>query len=83
MKLGIYDIQDDCWLGVNDKGTGPKTFDDPELAEVAREVACKQLGWPYSRLVIQPFVEAVLVEKDEVPTKMTTAKALRKLEEGL
>ncbi len=84
MKLGLYDLTDHCWLGMNEDGTGPKTFTDSDLAEVAREVACKRLGWPFQRVVVKPFPAAeVLRKKDEVPTRMTTERAIQKLEDGL
>lgn len=83
MKYGIMDLQDKVWIGENDEGTGPKTFDDPQLAEIARLVAVRRLGWSYSRLKVREMPETTFKKKDEVPTIMSTERALKKLEEGL
>lgn len=83
MRYGLYDLQDHCWVGSNDEETGPKTFEDPQLAEVAREVVCRRLRWPYARVQVRPCEDTVFTKKDEVPAHMSTARALRKLEAGL
>lgn len=84
IKYGIYDVQDNCWLGTSEEGTGPKTFDIKTLAKVASMIAAKRLGIPYTRLEVRPVYQGGAWSiKDELPTRMSTAKALRKLEDGL
>lgn len=83
MKYGIMDLQDKVWIGENAEGNGPKTFDDPKLAEIARLVACRRLGWSYARLKVREMSETAFTKKDEVPTIMSTKRALKELEEGL
>lgn len=87
MTYGIYDTQDDCWLGENETGTGPKTFDDPKVARLAAEIAAIQLGLPRGekagRIVVRPYDGSGTVLKDEVPTKDTPLNVLRKLERGV
>ena len=90
VKYGIYDTQDNCWLGDEN---GPKLFDrEHELvkrglpqrtaAQIAAQMTAVQLGYPQTRLVALEFKTQELVLKDSVDTKMTAVEALRKLENG-
>lgn len=84
MRYGLYDTKDNCWIGANDEGTGPKLFkqEEYELARIARQLACVRLGVPYGRIKVRKFEEDALVKKDELPTVLGGEEALRLLEEG-
>jgi hypothetical protein len=79
MKYGVFDTQDNCWLG-DDRG--PKLFDVLIVARVSAQVTATQLGWSSTRLEGRAYDDSGNVLKDEVQTKMTPAQALRKIERG-
>lgn len=78
-KWGLWDSQDNSWLG--DK-TGPFTYDDETLAKLAREAFVHRFKWnwlredapkkiegdvtPYLRLQVIPYVESPVHLKDTV-----------------
>ena len=90
MSWGVYDTQDECWLG---DSNGPKLFDDVimkgkkaipanELARIAAQLACVQMRWPPTRVVAREYDGSGTQQKDTVKTAMTPEKALRKAERG-
>ena len=90
VEYGIYDTQDNCWLGDE---TGPRLFtiEDSKkangmphqlMARIAAQMTEVQLGYAMGRLRALEFNKSDLVLKDEVPTKMTALEALVKLENG-
>jgi hypothetical protein len=89
-RYGIYDTRDNCWIG--DK-SGPRVFTREDsvkanglpqrlMAQIAAQMAEKQLGYGMGRLRAQEFNDSNLTLKDEVPTKMTPVEALIRLENG-
>jgi hypothetical protein len=85
---GLYDTQDDCWLGDD---TGPKLYTHELVAKlnglplhtaarIAAQMIEVQLGYAPGRLQPREFNEENLVLKDEVPTLMTAEEALTRLE---
>jgi len=90
VSYGIYDTQDNCWIG---NETGPRVFtreDSAKLngmpqvlaAKIAAQIWGVQLGYVAGRLRERVFDEKDLQMKDEVPTKMDGLEALKKLESG-
>jgi hypothetical protein len=87
---GIYDTRDNCWLGDE---TGPRVFtrEDSDkakgmpqriMAQIAAQMAEKQLGYGMGRLRAQEFRDGDFTLKDEVPTKMNALEALIRVENG-
>ena len=90
VKYGIYDTQDNCWLG-DENGPRLYTLEDSKklkgmpqqlAARIAAQMTAVQLGYPQTRLVAREFKQEELVLRDSVDTKMTAVEALRKLENG-
>ena len=91
VKYGIYDTQDNCWLGDEN---GPRLYDlelskkmkgmpQQLAARIAAQMTEVQLGYTPGRLRAVEFKnQDSLVLKDSVDTKMTAVAALRKLENG-
>lgn len=80
-QWGVYDIQDNCWIG-ND--AGPKVFDDFTVARIAAEVCADQLGYElHGRLEAREYVSGNVRLRDEIPTKRSPLKALQRIEDGL
>jgi len=87
---GLYDTQDNCWLGDDD---GPKLYTH-ELVEklngmplhLAVRIAAKmletQLGYTPGRLQPREFDDENLVLRDKVDVLMSAEEALTKLETG-
>lgn len=83
MTYGIYDSEDNCWLGVNATNDGPKTFEDKMLARCAAEIASIQLGYMPNRLKERLYNTPVSLRfKDEISTKMSPLEALQRKEDG-
>jgi len=89
-SYGIYDTQDDVWLG--DKN-GPQVYTraDSEkakglphetLAKIAAQITGVQLGYAIGRLQAREYNAGDLRLRDEVPTKMSAVNALIRLENG-
>jgi hypothetical protein len=87
---GIYDTQDDCWLGDDN---GPRLYDRviseklngmPQqlAARIAAQMTAVQLGYPQTRLIARVYDGSGTKLRDSVDTKMTAVEALRKLENG-
>lgn len=76
---GVWDIEDRLWIG-ND--SGPVTFEDESLAKIAAMVACVRLGWPIVRCRAKKFQASQARLRDELPTRMGSEEAIRKLEGG-
>jgi hypothetical protein len=77
IQYGLYDTEDDVWMGDDN---GPKTFTDFMHARVASEVVdVRRPG----RTKAREYDPAPKRLRDEVPTKMTTEEALRRMENGL
>jgi hypothetical protein len=83
MMFGIFDTVDRCWLGTNDTGTGPKTFEEELLARCAAQLADVRLGWPPGRSRARAYDATGVTLKDELQTKMDTLNALRLVERGV
>lgn len=89
MRYGIYDKQDNLWLGENEAKDGPAVFDEGEFGQWARQIATVaaqvvriRAGWEHGRVVVKEFDEGALRKRDEVPLRSTNAKVLEKLERG-
>lgn len=80
MKLGLWDSQDNCWLGNED---GPLAYEDLELARLSQEVVRVRLRWAMGRIKVQPLDPMATKRKDELEYKLSTEEALRRLEEGM
>lgn len=89
-RYGIYDTRDNCWIGDE---TGPRVFTSEDsdkanglpqrvLAQIAAQMAEKQLGYGMGRLRAQEFRDGGFTLKDEVQTKMTALEALIRVENG-
>ncbi len=85
MTYGIYDTQDDSWLG-DDKG--PKLFTEAEhgadahlLARAAAQVAETQLTGSDlgGRIVAKEYDRQATLLKDSVGTRMSAAEALLRM----
>lgn len=82
MEYGILDTQDNCWMGDNDAGDGPRLFDDEAIARVAAQVMDVQLGWKTGRCRAKEFNADSLRLRDKVDAKMDGLTALDGLESG-
>ena len=76
---GIYDTQDNMWLGDE---FGPKRFDDYLIARIAAQVVEDQvfgtnLG---GRYVAKAIPEAAYTKRDDVTLKRTTLESLTRIE---
>lgn len=78
IRWGVWDTKDECWVGGED---GPKLFDYPDIARVAAQILGVQMGWPPKRAQSRMY-DGHGAKKDELPMPMTTAAALRKVEDG-
>ena len=90
VSYGIYDTQDECWIGDD---AGPRVFTRADsiemngmpqetIAKLAAQMAGVQLGYVPGRLQPREFHEKELHLRDEIPTKMSAIEALTKLESG-
>lgn len=89
-SYGMYDTQDDCWLGDD---AGPKVFTIEDsaranglphrvMAQIAAQMVEVQLGYTPGRVQVREFDVENLRLKDQVQTNMTPLEALIKLESG-
>lgn len=69
-------------MGDNERGDGPRTFDDPILARLAAEVMDVALGWKRGRIQVRGFAVGKLRLRGKVHLKMTGMDALKGLESG-
>lgn len=76
---GLYDTQDDCWLGDN---KGPLLYEEEDLAKVGAQVLDVRLKQAPGRTRAKPFAEESLVKKDEKETFVEAEEAIAKLERG-
>jgi hypothetical protein len=79
MKFGILDTKDELWIGDR---SGPRLFDDWEIAQVAAQIAETQvfgtdLGARYKAYPFDPKQPARL--RDDVPVKYDSAAALKRM----
>ena len=79
---GVWDTQDQCWLGTNAAGTGPKVFDYLDVARVAAQLVGVQMGWPPKRTEARRYDGSGTKLKDELAMKMGTREALKKVQDG-
>ena len=80
MSLGLFDIKDKTWIGVD--GKGPLLYDDPELAQTAAQVCAKRLGFSMLRIRVKPWPGEKWVKKDDLQTVMSGEAAIKYLEDG-
>lgn len=78
-ELGLFDSQDNCWLG---DSNGVFKYTDKFIAKAVREIVTVQLGWDWSRVQVLPYPKDAKDKKDEVDTLMSPEEALRRIEEG-
>lgn len=90
MKYGIFDTVDNCWLG-DDRG--PRLFAEGDrlpngqtvpsgmqlsLARISAQITSIQMGYSSGRLEARSYDDSGDTLKDEVPTLMTPAEALKR-----
>lgn len=75
---GLYDTFDDCWLGTNDAGDGPRTF-EREVAVVAENVWSTRLSWPRGRLTVKVYTGDANKPKDELTPLLSLDQAYQAL----
>lgn len=77
---GLYDTQDDCWLGDDQ---GPLLYEEEDVAKVSAQVLDVRLKQAPGRTRAKPFAaEESLVKKDEKETFMEAEEAIARLEKG-
>lgn len=79
LPWGVFDTLDQCWLGTNDEGTGPRVFEDERVAMAARIVYTARFDYPAGRLVLRRFMPedaATVRPKDEVEPALSYAEAM-------
>jgi hypothetical protein len=78
---GLYDTEDNCWMG---DGHGPKLFkpEDELLAKVAAQLIDTQLRQPPGRTRAKEYNEIADKLKDEKRFTLSALKALERLENG-
>jgi hypothetical protein len=74
---GLYDTQDDCWMG-NDQG--PLLYEDEDVAKVGAQVLDVRLKQKPGRTRAKPFAKESLVKKDERETFVRAEEAIARLE---
>jgi hypothetical protein len=81
---GIYDTRDNCWLGTNEAGTGPKVFYSKELSDVAAQIADIRFGRERHRIVAREYDGSATRVKDSIDMrdKPSTLDVLKRLERG-
>jgi hypothetical protein len=72
---GVFDRVDECWLGTNDEGTGPRTYADRALATVAENLLRVRFGYPARRLTVLQYDGSGTREKDSVEPMRSNAEA--------
>lgn len=79
MTYGVFDTVDNLWIG-ND--SGPCTYDDVCIAQIAAMMADVRLDSEPDRHLARPFpVNLTAKFRDELPTKMSNVDALKQLED--
>ena len=81
-RWGLYDTEDNCWMGDNETYTGPKLFEEYGLARIAAQVMDVQLRQQPGRTKATEFIEQPLRLRDKVNTKMDSLEALKGIESG-
>lgn len=81
VRLGLYDIVDNCWLG-DDYGPALYRLHEREMAMLASASARLSLGWPWNRIDIRIYNEPANHKRDNLPYKQPLAESLRQLESG-
>lgn len=76
---GLYDTQDDCWLGDDQ---GPLFYEEEDVAKVGAQVLDVRLKQAPGRTRAKPFAEESLVKKDEKETFVGAEEAIAQLEKG-
>lgn len=79
---GVFDTVDQCWLGTNDDGTGPRTHDDEGVAMCARDMWQARFEYPDGRLDLRRFMPSDAADvrlKDEVEPARSYDDAVRSL----
>jgi hypothetical protein len=78
-RWGVLDGEDNCWLGDD---SGPRLFPDATMARISAQVLGVQLGFHPLRLKAKEFTAPSVRLRDELPTRMGTVDALRRIEKG-
>lgn len=82
MEYGIYDTQDDCWIGSDE---GPKTYSDLTTARISAQVLEDQmfggLGMKL-RLEARELPDQSWGLKDELAVQRDALTSLRRIEGG-
>jgi len=79
MKYGLWDSQDNLWMG---DSAGPKTYDELDIAVIAARVCDARLAWRAGRTIAREYVEAPRRLRDSLDAKMTALAALAGIESG-
>jgi hypothetical protein len=84
MIYGMYDTQDNLWMGDEN---GPILFDsekdpDPKIAQVRAQMLDTQLGQHPGRTRAREWQPAPVTLRDEKPVVLDPLEALVRLEEG-
>jgi len=79
LAWGVFDSVDQCWLGTNDEGTGPRVHEDERVVMVARDVWQTRFAYPRDRLVLRRFMPedaASVREKDVIEPALSYSEAM-------
>lgn len=89
-KLGLFDTQDNCWIGNND---GPLTYDDmptpsgqvmpaQTVAQLAAQLLCMRMKWSPTRIRPKPLDCPNPVKKDDIKPERSADEAMQRLLDG-
>jgi hypothetical protein len=76
---GIYDTQDDCWIGGDQ---GPTLYREWLLAQAGAQIVNARWNWPPVRCRARIYFLPYPRLRDTIEAQMTGAEAVRRLEEG-
>ena len=79
MKYGIYDTQDNCWMGDDN---GPLLYEDELFTRLAAQAMDKVLGWDLGRCRMKVYDGTGDKHKDNVERVMSTLDAIKEMEDG-
>jgi hypothetical protein len=72
---GVFDRVDQCWLGTNDEGSGPRTFADRAIAVAAENVWRARFAYRARRLAVLRYDGSGTAVKDDVEPTRSNAEA--------
>ena len=75
-KFGLLDKESGTWFGTDD---GPFTYDDEEVAKVARQVLAARIPCDPLRISVEPFTSATK-KLDDITPENTFDQALDLIE---